>query len=165
MTYEEILKLWHESQANWQNYRYSVSAIGGFIYSYLKERLSISGEKKEHLFKMIPPNERDEEKLRNTRYSPFGCVELKDDGWAEFGIILLLEQNENSWPKQQYRFILNIRKTSKNWNVKISNSGIISELSFEPNKDELNLLGEEFDNLLKFHTIESLNKWLGIENE
>jgi hypothetical protein len=163
MTYEEIIKLWSDSKSQWRNYEFAVGGIGGQIYSFLREELNVKGEKSRRVIKMIPPNEKDDDKLRNTEYAPFACVEFKDDGWAEVGIILLLEYDENSWPKQQYRFVFKIKRTSENWLVQAAKDGPELKLSFEPTRDELALVGEEFDKLIRFQTIESLDNWLGIQ--
>jgi hypothetical protein len=163
MTYEEVIGLWKESQEQWQQYKFSVGAVGRFIYLYLLEKLSLTGEKAKRFLKIVPPNEKDDNKLRNTIYAPYACVDLKNDGWAEFGLLLLLEHGENTWPKQQYRFIINIRKTPENWMVKFGKDGSITKLSIEPEKDQLTPIGEEFDKIIRLNTIESLNQWLGIQ--
>jgi hypothetical protein len=163
MTYEEIIKLWKKNQDHWEEYKFAVGAIGSFIHSYLIEHLSINRENSEHIFKMIPPNEKDEKTIRNNLFTPYDCVELKDDGWAEIGLILLLEYDENAWPKQLCRFIVSIRKTHENWNVKIGRESPVTILSFKPTLDEVKQIGEQFDKLLRIHTIESLDRWLGIK--
>ncbi|GHU13719.1 hypothetical protein AGMMS50225_24220 [Betaproteobacteria bacterium] len=165
MTYSDIINLWKESKEMWQSYQFAVGGVGQAIYSYFVDKLSIDSKGKERIIKMIPPTEKNEEKIRNTLYAPFACVELKDDGWSEVGLVLLLEYSETAWPKQQYRFVICIRSGADNWMVKMAKDGPVFKLSNECKSEEIEVLWGEFERLIRFQTVDSLNNWLGIKNE
>lgn len=162
MNYQEIVGLWKQGRENWHDYELKVGAVAQRIYNFFCLKLELQDDNKERYLKLLPPTEKDDEKIRTTSWSAPGCVEFQDDGWSTVGLLLLLERSETSWPKNQYRFYLNIRYNGTDWKVKIAEDGKLHNISNEYTEDELNPIWIEFLELIKHQTIDSLNIWLGI---
>jgi len=160
MNYSDLVQLWNKGREKWRDYEFEVGKIASFVHKYFLDKLEINTEEKQKYLLLIPLKEKDNEKLRTTWYAPYACVEFVEKGWANVGLLLLIEINENTWPKKQFLFTLSIKRSDDKWLVKIAEDGIEHIISSDFKNEELEPLWEEFVSLLKFQTIDQLENWL-----
>ena len=109
---------------------------------------------------MIPLKETDSEKLRTTLYAPYACVEFVEQGWANVGLLLLIEKNKYTWPKKQFLFTLSIKKQKEEWLLRISENGKEHHIKVGCKHEDLDPLWNEFVDILEFQTVNQLENWL-----
>ncbi len=183
MDYNEIVELWNQGRENWFNYKFEVSKVGNLIFSYFEKRLGIQEKNEnEKYLKKYPEKESKNEKLETTMYSASGCVEFKDNGWSSFCIRLLIEKDENTWPKSYYAFTICIKQKEDKWLVKLDPAkDDFVELQKLPVLDEnqtveerekilfsdpgLEKLWESFIFAIKCLTVDNLSIWLNQEDK
>lgn len=182
MDYKEIVDLWEQGRSNWRDYEFEVGRIGNLIFQFFEYKLGIEEiNKNEKYLKKYPEKDSDSEKLETTLYSAPGCVEFKKNGWATFCLRLLVEINENTWPKNRFTFTLNIKKADNKWLVKLCSEdtkffelSMIPDLSNVQQEERLNVLysdpgliqlWEEFCKAMRFQTIDNLQNWLSQEDK
>ena len=181
MDYKEIVDFWEKGREKFFDYQFEVGKIGNLIYGFLEYKLNIKDQNKnEKILNKFPEKDAKNEKLLTTMYSPIGCVELKDNGWATFCLKLLVEINENTWPKSNFAFVLNIKQKGEKWLIKLCNENdeiieinSIPNLSNIENSEErikklysdpgLEKIWERFCVVIKNMTIDQFDNWLNQE--
>lgn len=163
MTYEEILSDWNEGRKKWDYYKHQVGDVAEQICIFFKNKLKFSNSQSGTILKLVPISEKNDDKLQENIWKPFDCVTFSKDGWAVVGLRLLLVTD---YETVQFIIPIYIKYTSeKNWKIKFSN---VSEPRLFANKsansDVLDLLWQDFSNLIKEKTIFEPEHWLGIPN-
>lgn len=158
MDYKELVEMWGEGRKKWQEYSWAVGEVADFILQGFMRRLNISDER---IIRLFPESESDEHKIDTTMYSPYACVEFKDNGWSTVGLVILLEKNKQSWPKSNYKFYIKIKRLPEGkWNVVLTEDGKIFTISENFLEEEIDPIFEEFIDVLKYNTINQLDNWL-----
>ena len=163
MNYSDLVQFWDEGRKKWRDYEFEVGKIAASIHKYFLDKLEINTEEKREYLLLIPLKEKDNEKLRTTWYAPYVCVEFLDKGWANVGLLLLLEKDKRAWPKKQFLFTLSIKKQKDNWLLKIADDGTEHSVKIDLQQADLEPLWNEFTGLLKFQTIDQLENWLKLK--
>lgn len=156
MDYTELIKEWKESLDEWQNYEFQCANVAGQIYVILKKSLNITDEK---LFKLIDPEEQNEEKIKTTLYAPIGATKLVEKGWAKFGLYLVLQIAENTWPKKALRFTVFVKIDDEFIWFKITGDDNEEKLSLDLNAIDESIVISKFENLMHNHIRDSFKNW------
>jgi hypothetical protein len=101
MKYSDLVDAWRKSTKEWQDYEFACAAMAANVYRTLRKTFGLEDDK---LFKLVDPEEQNEEKIQSTLYAPMGATKLADMGWAKFGLYLVLQVSDNAWPKRALRF-------------------------------------------------------------
>lgn len=183
MNYKEIVEMWEKGREKFFDYQFEVGRIGSLIYGFLEYKLNIKDQNKnEKILKKFPEKDAKNDKMLTTLYSPVGCVELKDNGWATFCIKLLIEISENTWPKSNFAFLMNIKQQGEKWLIKLcSEKDDIIEIhqipdlsDIEDSEQRMNKLysdpglekiWEKFCSVIKNMTINQFDIWLNQEEK
>lgn len=160
MNYSDLVAFWEAGRKKWEDYEFEVGSIAAQICGFFREKLELNTKETERFLLMIPLREKNSEKIRTTWYAPQACVEFADAGWANVGLVLMLQISENTWPKKQYVFKISIKKQNGLWLVRMAEDGIEHKLNDNFQKSDLDPLFDEFIRLVKFQTIDQLEHWL-----
>lgn len=160
MKYSDIVAFWEAGREKWREYEFEVGKVAAFILDFFRKKLELKTKEEERFLLLFPLKEKDGEKIRTTWYAPFACVEFIESGWANVGLMLLLQVDENTWPKKQFVFKILIKKQENIWLVKIAENGTEHKLKEDSQENDLESLFDEFISLIKFQTVDSLKHWL-----
>jgi len=160
MNYTELVQLWDKGRKKWLDYGFEVGGVASFVHNYFLDKLEINTEEKKKYLLLIPLKETDSEKLRTTLYAPYACVEFVEQGWANVGLLLLIEKNKYTWPKKQFLFTLSIKKQKEEWLLRISENGKEHHIKVGCKHEDLDPLWNEFVDILEFQTVNQLENWL-----
>lgn len=159
MKYKEIVKLWSDSRTAWFEYNISVGMAAGKVFKNIKEIMEVE----DRLIRLINPDD-DDEKVSKTEYSPVGAIIKDNDGWTRFGILLTLETDKNTFPKNNYKFIPRIKRTDNGWKVKFFQDSEEIQISTEITKDDVEPIVQEIEKMMRQQFENSINRWLSQEN-
>lgn len=160
MNYSDLVAFWEAGRKKWIDYECEVGDFAACICGFFREKLGLQTEETKRYLLLIPLKEKSSEKIRTTWYAPQACVEFANAGWANVGLVLMLQLSENAWPKKQFVFKLSIKKQKKIWLVRMAEDGNLHELNENFQKNDLEPLFDEFIRLVKFQTIDQLEHWL-----
>ncbi len=160
MKYSDIVAFWEEGREKWRDYEFEVGSVAAVIRDFFRKKLELKTKEEERFLLLFPLKEKDSEKIRTTWYAPFACVEFIESGWANVGLMLLLQVDENAWPKKQFVFKILIKKQENIWLVNITENGTEYKLKEDFQENDLESLFDEFISLIKFQTVDSLKHWL-----
>lgn len=157
MNYETLIDNWKKSMDEWRNFEDNAAIVAAKVYSILKKKLEL---KDESLFRLVDPDEKDNDKLQKTMYSHVGATKLTDNGWAKFGLILTLQMGENTWPKRSLRFVSFVKVTNQNVLFKVTEDADIASVKFEFDTEDEEVIENQFDQVIQHVINDSFKNWL-----
>lgn len=156
MNYSEVVAAWKQSREQWREYEFTCAQIAYKIYMTLQKSLELKDGK---LLKLVDPEEKDEEKLQKTIFSPSGSVKLADKGWAKFGLHLVLQLGDNTWPKFPMRFIsyIKIEKDLIKFKAVANDDETVLSINYD-DADEQKIIAK-YEGLMRINVIDNFRIW------
>ena len=160
MQYSDLVNFWNEGRKKWTDYEFEVGNVAACICDFFRKKLELKTDESKRYLLLIPLKEKNSETIKTTWYAPHACVEFETAGWANVGMLLILQMSENAWPKQQFVFKISIKKQNGVWLIRLAEDGELHKLNEIIEENELEPLFDEFIRLVKFQTIDYLKHWL-----
>lgn len=156
MKYTELIVDWDKSRKEWREYEFRCGSVAAKIYTTLRKSLDVADEK---LFKLIDPEEQNEEELKSTSYAPMGATKLIEKGWAKFGLYIILQMAENSWPKTALRFTSFVKIEDESIKFKLTEDDDEEILSINYDSQDENKIIKKFETAIRNHVHDSFKHW------
>lgn len=156
MKYTELIEDWDKSRKEWREYEFRCGNVAAKIYMTLKKSLDISDDK---LFKLIDPEEQNEDKLKSSNYTPIGATKLIEKGWAKFGLYIILQIAENTWPKTAMRFTSFVKIDGESIRFKLTEDDDEEKLSINYDGEDESKIIKKFEIVMRNHVHDSFKHW------
>jgi hypothetical protein len=136
MRYEDVVRAWDDYRMTMIAHQDEVALLLGHIGAALADALGLDGSRLRDIVRYIPVS-KAEAWSKDVSYTPHGAIEFQHGGIVSAGMLLILELNENTFPKAPMLVPLEFQKPEDTFIVRTKSGSVEMQFSAEPTEWEL----------------------------